>query len=201
MPMICSVCRHKSVGEINKSLIESRSLRYIADHWSVSKTALLRHRAHLPVALLKAKGAAEVASADVLLDQVKAAEARAERLYAAAEQILTRALEDSPRTALQAIKAAVDVMGEARQYLELRGKITGELNGGAGGGPGSDSRPIVNITFPVASPEQLAAVENAPVIDMPPQMRRLMQRRDGQAFGEPLIIGPYEPPNLTRKVV
>ncbi len=110
---------------------------------------------------------------------MKAAEGRAERLYAAAEQILTRALEDSPRTALQAIKAAVDVMGEARQYLELRGKITGELNGGVGGGSGSENRPHVTIVFPVASKEQLEATENAQVIDMPPQMRRLMARRDG----------------------
>ena len=43
----------------------------------------------------------------------------------------------------------------------------------------ADARPGVTIVFPVATPEQLEATENAQVIDMPPQMRRLMQRRDG----------------------
>jgi len=42
--------------------------------------------------------------------------------------ILERALEAVDlKTALNAIRAAVDVMGEARQYLELRGELTGEL--------------------------------------------------------------------------
>ena len=176
MPNMCSICRHASVADINKSLLDGRPLRSIADRWSVSKTALLRHRAHLPAALLKAQGAAEIASADVLLDHVKTAEGRAERLYAAAEEILTRALEDNaPRTALQAIKAAVDVMGEARQYLELRAEITGELNGGPSGGPGG-SNVMVNINFPVLSPEMIAEIDNAKVIDLPPQMRRYLQR-------------------------
>ena len=31
------------------------------------------------------------------------------------------------KTALNAIRAAVDVMAEARQYIELRGELTGEL--------------------------------------------------------------------------
>ena len=39
-----------------------------------------------------------------------------------------RALENGDsRTALQSIRAAVDVMGEARGYLQLQGEITGEL--------------------------------------------------------------------------
>lgn len=55
---------------------------------------------------------------------VQTARNRAERLYSATESILDGALEDSDgRTALNAIKSAVDVMREARGYLELRGQF------------------------------------------------------------------------------
>jgi hypothetical protein len=63
-----------------------------------------------------------------LLDDVRAAEARAEHLYETTQDILNGALKSKDRrTALQAIRAAVDVMGEAKGYLELRGELTGEL--------------------------------------------------------------------------
>jgi hypothetical protein len=62
------------------------------------------------------------------LEDVRNAEGRAERLYNAAEAILARALDVKDlRTALQAIRAAADVMAEGRQYLELRGDLTGEF--------------------------------------------------------------------------
>jgi hypothetical protein len=80
------------------------------------------------VKLVKAHEAKEILSADSLLSDVRNAEGRAERLYGAAEGILERALEAADlKTALNAIRAAVDVMGEARQYLELRGSLTGAL--------------------------------------------------------------------------
>jgi hypothetical protein len=63
-----------------------------------------------------------------LLDDVRAGEDSAERLYQHAEEMLTAALRDKDsRTALQAIKTAVGVMTEARGYLQLRGEVTGEL--------------------------------------------------------------------------
>lgn len=59
---------------------------------------------------------------------------RSERLYRVAEDILTRAREAKDlRTALQAIRCAVDVLGEARGYLELQGQITVELKADANG--------------------------------------------------------------------
>jgi hypothetical protein len=55
-------------------------------------------------------------------------EERAEWLYAFAESILKEAREAKDhKTALNAIRVGVDVMAEARQYLELRGELTGEL--------------------------------------------------------------------------
>ena len=65
------------------------------------------------------------------MDDVRHGERRAERLYEQAEEILAGALEDKDhRTALQAIRAAIDVMREARSYMEFRArKAVGMLIG------------------------------------------------------------------------
>jgi hypothetical protein len=77
---------------------------------------------------MRAHNSEEILRADSLLEDVRNAEGRAERLYKAAEAILARALAAKDlRTALQAIRAAADVMAEGRQYLELRGDLTGEF--------------------------------------------------------------------------
>ena len=77
---------------------------------------------------MRAHEAREVARADSLLDDVRTAVGRAERLYGVAEDILEEARGAKDRkTALNAIRAAVDVIPEARQYVELRGELTGEL--------------------------------------------------------------------------
>jgi hypothetical protein len=98
---------------------------------------LARHRAdHLPVSLTKAHEVRQIARADTLIEEVRSAVDRADRLYGHAETILERALESKdPKTALNAIGAAVNVLREARSYLELRGEITGELNKSAGASP------------------------------------------------------------------
>jgi hypothetical protein len=78
---------------------------------------------------VKAHEAREVARADSLLDDVRKAEGRAERLLEVAEDILEEAREAKDRkTALDAIRAAVNIMAEARQFMELRGPLTGELS-------------------------------------------------------------------------
>ena len=84
-----------------------------------------------------------------LLEDVRAGERRVERLYDKAQQILTKALEDDdPRMAIQAIRAASAVMGEARGYMELRGELTNEL--------GRDRTPApvsIQILCPWVSPD------------------------------------------------
>lgn len=94
-----------------------------------SKTALLCHRVHVAGTLNRQTQARESKRTGTLLGDIRAGEGRAERLYGQAEEILASALKDKDRrTALQAIRAAVDVMGQARGYLELRGELTGELD-------------------------------------------------------------------------
>jgi hypothetical protein len=129
MPRTCTLCNHPQRDSIDRALLAGDSYRHIASQFGTSTGALQRHKAdHLPKTLVKAKAAQEVIRADNLLADVRTAEGRSERLYGAAEDILERALEVKDlKTALNAIRAAVGVMGEARQYMELRGELTGEL--------------------------------------------------------------------------
>jgi hypothetical protein len=110
-------------------LLAGESYRHIAAHSGTSPSALVRHRTeHLPAALVRAHNSEQILRADSLLDDIRHGEDRAERLYGAAEAILHRALAAKDlRTAIQAIRAAADVMAEGRQYLELRGDLTGEF--------------------------------------------------------------------------
>jgi hypothetical protein len=112
-------------------------MRTIANHCGPdgpSKTALLRHRSHIAGIIVRRTQARETARTETLLGDIRAGEGRAERLYGQAEEILASALQDKDRrTALQAIRTAIDVMGEARGYLELRGELTGELDRDRGG--------------------------------------------------------------------
>jgi hypothetical protein len=130
MPRTCTVCAAGARAEIDRALVAGEPLRTIADRWSVSKTALIRHKAeHLPVKLAKAQEAEEVAQADDLLDQVRGLQMRTLDILEAAEE------SRQHRTALAAIR-------EARSNLELLAKLLGEL----------DERPQVNILI---SPEWL----------------------------------------------
>jgi hypothetical protein len=132
MARTCTICTHVSLADINAALIAGQlPLRTIADHWSVSKTALLRHQAeHLPEHLAQAQDAREVAQADDLLAQVRSLQAKALGILATAEQ------QGDLRTALLAIR-------EARGSLELLAKLLGEL----------DERPQINV---LVDPEWLS---------------------------------------------
>ncbi len=116
MPRTCTVCAHESRSEIDGVLVTGGPLRTIADRWSVSKTALIRHKEdHLPAALVRARGAEEVARADVLLSQVCGLHDRTLAILSASEDA------GELRTALGAIR-------EARGNLELLAKLLGEIN-------------------------------------------------------------------------
>jgi hypothetical protein len=113
---------------IDKALLAGESFRHIAARTGTSTGALQRHREHLPKDLAKTHEAQQLVRSGTLMDGIHTAHGRSERLYASAEDILMRAMKvQDLRTALQAIRAAVDVMGEARGFLALQGEITGEL--------------------------------------------------------------------------
>ena len=115
MPRRCTVCEHEKVEEINKALLEGVSLRDLAGRYSVSKTALHRHKeSHLPAKLVKAQEAREIAKADSLLDQVTELRDKALSILDKAEQA------GDLRTALQGVR-------EAKGCLELLARLQGEL--------------------------------------------------------------------------
>ena len=111
----CTVCDHPQREEIDMQLVCGESYRTIADHFGLSKTALIRHKeSHIPDALVEAQDAGEVAQADDLLAQVKALQDEAQSILGEA-----RAAGDL-RTALRGI-------GQALSCLELLSKIEGRL--------------------------------------------------------------------------
>ncbi|MHA1152136.1 MAG: hypothetical protein ACTSQ7_05625, partial [Alphaproteobacteria bacterium] len=62
MPRVCTICTHKSRAKIDKTLVVGEKFRHIAAQFSVSTSALVRHRDdHLPAALVKAQAATEAA--------------------------------------------------------------------------------------------------------------------------------------------
>jgi hypothetical protein len=75
------------------------------------------------------------------------------------------------KTALDAIRAAVNIMAEARQYLELRGELTGELPHAA------DSAANVPLIVRVLTVPRLPGV---PLREAPPDQTRVID-----APGEP----------------
>lgn len=115
MPRKCSICEHPQAEEINTALLNGVSLRNIAERYSVSKTALHRHKDHIPISLVKAQQAEEAARADSLLKQVVELKDKALAILDKAEQA------GDNRTALLAIR-------EAKGCLELLAKLLGELH-------------------------------------------------------------------------
>jgi len=143
MPRSCTICTHPERAAIDSLIVAGTSLREITGRFPLSKSAVDRHKAeHLPAALTKAQAAAEVAHADTLLDQVKAARNRLETLQRVAEGVVNRAMAtDDLKIALDAIRTAATVSRESRGYLDLLGELQGEL----------DRRAQVNVL--VANPE------------------------------------------------
>lgn len=117
MPRTCTICEHPQRQKIDKLLVQGEPYRDIAGRFSLSRSALSRHKEHLPSALTKAQEAGEIAHANSLLGQVRDLQTRTLNILDAAEQ------SGDLRTALGAIR-------EARGNLELLGKLAGELQTG-----------------------------------------------------------------------
>jgi hypothetical protein len=95
-----------------------------------AEDALARHREHLPLHLVKAQDAAEVAQADTLLDRLLSLNAET---MAILKEARTGRIKDN--------ELALRAIARAEKQLELQGKLLGELN----------DAPTVNILM--TSPE------------------------------------------------
>ncbi len=89
MPRSCSVCTHPDLAAINRAMVAGGSFRKISEQFSLSSTALFRHKAeHLPVALSKARDAQEVADGTNVLAELREAAKRVRLLSDACDRWL-----------------------------------------------------------------------------------------------------------------
>jgi hypothetical protein len=127
MPRSCPVCEHEDLEEINSALASNEWIRTIADRWSVSKIALMRHRnEHLPVSAIEeaqeadareaeVKEAEEDVHADELLDQVRDLQKHMLAILGEAEEA-------------EELSSALQAVTEAKDNLERLGKLLSELD-------------------------------------------------------------------------
>jgi hypothetical protein len=121
MSRICTVCASAQREEINTALISTESIRAIANRFSLTASALQRHKAkHLPASLVKAAAVAEVVEAGNLLDRLKA-------LNRETAAILQEARAAGSKDNELALKAIARV----EKQLELEGRLLGELKEGS----------------------------------------------------------------------
>jgi heme oxygenase len=115
MALRCSICVHDKRDAIDQDIIAQRTLRDIAGHYDVSKSALDRHVDHIGQ-LMRAVG--EQSTLD-----------RRERLFGhlAQLQATTRhILETAMRT--QNLETALRAVARLEKQLELEARLTGDLN-------------------------------------------------------------------------
>jgi len=126
----CSICEHDDLEEIDAALASNERIRTIADRWSVSKTALMRHRnEHLHVSVIEAE--AKEAEA-------KEAEAKEPEGNAPADELLDRVCDLQKHTltileeaeearelsvALQAIREAKGNLASSAKFLDELTKL------------------------------------------------------------------------------
>jgi hypothetical protein len=114
----CTVCSHAQRSNIDTALVAGATTYEVAAQNGLSQRAVARHAAaHIPAALAVAAQAQVVASAGSLLDQIQA-------LQAEAAALLERAKSAGD------IRAAAAVLAQQGRFIELLGKVQGELQDG-----------------------------------------------------------------------
>ena len=119
MPRQCTVCSHAQREAIDRELVAGTAFPAIAALYrDTSVDALGRHKAaHLPLRLVQAQGAHEVADADDLLAQLRGLAEEAHRIKGKAEA------SGDYRTALAGVRELVrivEVLAELRGELDRR---------------------------------------------------------------------------------
>jgi hypothetical protein len=116
MSRTCTICNHQDREAINVALLGTESLRNLAGRWSVSKTALLRHKAeHLPASLVKAVEVEQEMSGGKLLERLTDLNRETAAILREA-----RTTKDN--------QLALKAIARAEKQLEFEGRLLGELN-------------------------------------------------------------------------
>ncbi len=157
--MTCKLCSRLDRGEIDKALVDQRSLRDIAGQFQISRSALDRHKKHIPKALTKAKQAETVAETTTLLSRVEKLAGRCETMVAKAEDAGDW-------------RGAAGAARELRGCLELLGKLNGELQAN-GARVAINFGDVTKIDVHALSQEQLAALYDRVTAAMAADVRRM----------------------------
>src|SRR5262249_23697610 len=117
MPRACTVCQHREREAIDTALVAGKeSLRTSAGRFGLSASALRRHKArHLPLALLRAGEAQDVARGTKLRSQVPELQAEAQTMLAQGKAA------GAPRTALAAIDRQARMLELETKFLDKLG--------------------------------------------------------------------------------
>ncbi len=114
----CKTCQHPEINRINEMLVSGVSSYKVAEKFNLKDRGVRLHREkHLPKTLVKAKKLKEESAADELL-------ARVEQIHDKAISIMEQAEQN------RKYSSAVGALREARQCLELVGRLVGELKSG-----------------------------------------------------------------------
>ena len=114
----CKTCQHPEINRINEMLVAGVSSYKVAEKFNLMDRGVRLHREkHLPKVLTKAKKLQEQSAADELLAKVEKVH---DRLWSIVEQA-----ENNRK-----YSSAVGALREARQCLELTGRLLGELKSG-----------------------------------------------------------------------
>ena len=114
----CTVCLHPEVDTINSRIIAGVSCRSIGSEFNLGYRSVANHgKRHLPQQMVKASALQEQESADRLLEQVN-------MLYDKALLLIEKSDSDKKW------QASATAIKEARNCLELTGKLIGTLKTG-----------------------------------------------------------------------
>ena len=153
MPRTCTICAHEQRPAIDRALVEGSAFRALSALYRVSEDAVARHkRDHLPLHLVQAQEAHEVADADDLLAQLRSLQTRTLGLLDQAERA------GKLGTAVMAVR-------EARSNIELIAELVHEL----------DRRPVVNLWMS-AEWQQVRAVLLSALLPYPEARAAVAQR-------------------------
>ena len=132
MPRTCTICSNHQHEAIDQELVSGTPYRTVAKRFDASAPSMFRHQqGHLPVTLLKAREAHEVAHADGLLAQLQSLQQKTLEILARAEGT------GDLRSALAALR-------ELRGTVELTAKLTpGQMTGKSS--QAFDYRPFADV--------------------------------------------------------
>jgi len=159
LPRTCTICSHPEQVEIDKALVAAEeALRTIADRWTVSKTALIRHKTeHLPQRLKAAKAAAETADGLEVMDELRRCLERINLLFDACDRWL-RDADDPTRYDIgpRAEELRVTYEEERPGERTVKRKATlAELLAEVNGSDRSPARTVTMVETKHADPREL----------------------------------------------